>query len=64
MALGPGSARTGQKTHLGKVHFSTGRITLEDVPELLIRDFAVVPARRDWQAVLQANREVGATSNG
>jgi hypothetical protein len=53
----PGSPRAGAKTHLGKVHFPTARSFLEDIAELLIRDFAVVPARPDWQAVLQENRE-------
>ncbi|MFT4038603.1 MAG: hypothetical protein QM692_10520 [Thermomicrobiales bacterium] len=60
MAQPQGSPRAGQKTHLGKVHFPTGHIGLDDVAELLIRDFAVVPARRDWQAVLQAHREASA----
>lgn len=55
MAQRPGSPREGVKTHLGKVHFPTARIFLEDIAELLIRDFAVVPARSDWQAVLQRN---------
>ena len=57
MAQQPGSPRAGLKTHLGKAHFPTGLIGLEDVAELLIRDFAVVPTRADWQDVLQRNRE-------
>ena len=57
MAQQPSSPQSGLKTHLGKAHFPTGLIRLEDVAELLIRDFAVVPARADWQDVLQRNRE-------
>ena len=58
MAQRPGSPREGAKTHLGKVHFPTCHIYSDDIAELLIRDLAVVPARTDWQAVLQENREV------
>jgi hypothetical protein len=57
MAQRPGSPRVGVKTHLGKVHFPTRHIFPEDIVELLIRDFAVVPARADWQAVSRRNRE-------
>lgn len=53
----PSSPREGARTHLGKVHFPTRHIFLEDIAELLIRDFAVVPARSVWQTVIQRNRE-------
>lgn len=56
MAQAPGSPREAAKTHLGKAHFPTGQVVLAEVAELLIRDFAVVPARSDWQAVLQECR--------
>jgi hypothetical protein len=46
-----------QKTYLGNLHFPTGRIALEDIVELLIREFHVDPRRADWEAVLARNRE-------
>lgn len=51
-----GSPIAYQKTHLGKVHFPTGGIVIEDVAELLIREFGVDPLRDDWQDTLKANR--------
>ena len=56
MAQEAGCQREGKKTHLGDVHFPTARIFLEDVVELLIRDFAVVPNCDDWEDVLRENR--------
>jgi hypothetical protein len=47
-----------QKTYLGNLHFPTGRIVLEDIIELLIREFRVDPRRDDWEAILKHNREV------
>ncbi len=38
---------------IGKAHFPTGPISLEGVIGLLIRDFGVVPRRRDWAEVLE-----------
>jgi hypothetical protein len=53
-----GSALANQKTFLGSLHLPTGYIVLEDIVELLIREFQVVPRRTDWEAVLAANRAV------
>jgi hypothetical protein len=52
-----GSARQGRKTHLGSFHLPTGRVLLEDIIQLLIEEFKVNPLRRDWQAILDDNRE-------
>jgi len=41
---------------LGEMHLPTNRVLLEDVVELLIREFAIVPLRPDWQAALAASR--------
>jgi hypothetical protein len=53
-----GSPLESQKTYLGNLHFPTGRILLEDIVELLIREFRVDPRRDDWEALLKHNREV------
>jgi len=58
LAQRPGTPRADAKTYLGRLHFPTAGITLEDILELLIREFGVDPVRSDWEAVLQANREV------
>jgi hypothetical protein len=52
-----GSGVAGMKTHLSRLHLPTGQLLIEDVVELLIRDFAVVPLRDDWEHVLADNRE-------
>jgi hypothetical protein len=52
-----GSQLAGQKTYLGNFHLPTARVFLEDVVELLIREFIVDPLRSDWEAILQDNRE-------
>ena len=41
---------------LGEMHVPTNHIHLEDVIELLIREFAFAPLRPDWQAALAENR--------
>ncbi len=51
-----GSPREDQKTYLGSLHFPTARILLEDIVELLIREFRVDPRRDDWEVVLKENR--------
>ncbi|HEV2125469.1 MAG TPA: hypothetical protein VGW38_22185 [Chloroflexota bacterium] len=40
------------RDELDKTHFPTGRVALEDVLRLLIRDFSVAPLRSDWATVL------------
>ena len=40
-----------------KAHIPTGRVSLEDVIWLAIRDFGVEPQRDDWQEVLSETRE-------
>ena len=54
----PGSAVASAKTHLGKMHMPTGRVSVEDIVEMLIREFAVDPQRADWMEVLQDNRPI------
>lgn len=56
------SSRQDEKTQIGKMHFPTARIYLDDVAELLIRDFTVVPNRDDWQDILHDNREAMVSS--
>jgi hypothetical protein len=53
-----GSPLANQKTFLGSLHFPTGYIAIEDIVELLIREFQVVPRRADWEEVLAAGRAV------
>lgn len=53
-----GSRIETQKTYLDDVHFPTGSIFLEDIAELLIREFQVDPRRDDWEDVLQVNRNI------
>ncbi len=53
----PGSPLAQTKAHLGRLHLPTGLIAVEDVVELLIRDFAAVPLRPDWREVLDHNRQ-------
>ena len=52
-----GSKLASRKTHLGRVHFQTRQILLEDVVELLIREFSVDPRHSDWQRIVQENRD-------
>lgn len=35
-----------------RAHFNTGRVTLEEVLQLIVRDFGVQPVRSDWETVL------------
>jgi hypothetical protein len=42
--------RTSVVSH--KTHVPTGRVALESVLDLLIRDFGVVPLRPEWEALL------------
>lgn len=41
---------------LGEMHLPTNHVLLEDVVELLIREFAIAPLRPDWQAALAESR--------
>ena len=41
---------------LGEMHLPTNYVHLEDIVELLIREFAIVPLRADWQATLAESR--------
>ena len=38
------------------MHIPTGSIEIEDVVELLIREFDIAPLREDWRAVLAMGR--------
>lgn len=40
-----------------RTHVPSGRVSLESVVELLIREFKVVPLRSDWQDVLDEGRQ-------
>ncbi len=64
MAQRHNSPIASSKTYLGRVHFPTGTILLEDVIELLIREFAVVPRYSDWQAILARSRTQIARNGG
>lgn len=55
----PRSPLTNQRTFLGNFHLPTGPIFLEDIVEMLIREFQVVPRRQNWESVLAANRAAG-----
>ncbi|MBW3634610.1 MAG: hypothetical protein KY456_16445, partial [Chloroflexi bacterium] len=55
-----GSRLSVQKTYLDDLHFPTGHILLEDIVELLIREFRVGSLRADWEDVLRSNREAAA----
>lgn len=52
----PGSRLATTKTYFDDLHFPTGRIFLEDIAELLIREFRVDARRADWANVLRENR--------
>jgi hypothetical protein len=41
---------------LRKIHLPTGRISVEDVLQLLIEQFKVRPIRQDWQKVLKRTK--------
>jgi hypothetical protein len=41
---------------LGEMHLPTNHVLLEDIVELLIREFAIAPLRPDWQAALTESR--------
>jgi hypothetical protein len=41
---------------LGEMHLPTNHVLLEDVVELLIREFAIAPLRPDWQTALAESR--------
>lgn len=49
--MGP-AALTEASMITSKSHIPTGRISFEQVVQLLIRELKVVPARTDWEAVL------------
>ena len=42
---------------MAKAHLPTGRVALEDVLRLAIRELGVRPLRTDWQEVLDATQE-------
>lgn len=48
-------ARVG-RSEFERAHLPTGRVTLEDFVRLLIYDFAVPPAREDWEHALEESR--------
>jgi hypothetical protein len=58
MAQRANSPLAAQKTFLGSLHLPTGSVVVEDIVELLIREFQVVPRRVDWEEVLAAGRAV------
>jgi hypothetical protein len=52
----PNSAMARRPTYLNQLHLLTGRIVIEDIVEVLIREFAVVPLRTDWERILDDGR--------
>ena len=42
--------------NLGAMHLPTNHVFLEDVVELVIREFTIAPLRPDWQDALAASR--------
>jgi hypothetical protein len=63
--IGPGAQAKWKP--LAKAHIPTGRIALEDLLRLAIRDFGVEPLRPDWAEVLdltQGNYEAWRTWSG
>jgi hypothetical protein len=59
-----GSRLVVRKTYLDDIHFPTGRIAIEDIAELLIREFQVDARRDDWPAVLTMNRKITVSEMG
>jgi hypothetical protein len=59
-----GSKLANPKTHIGSFHLPTSEIVVEDIVELLIREFLVDPRRPDWEAVLRANRVADERDHG
>lgn len=57
------SAVAGQRTFLNRLHLLTGHVFIEDVVEVLIREFAVVPLRRDWETILAAGRTAASSES-
>jgi hypothetical protein len=43
-------------TSIDEAHFPTGRVALEDVLRLAIREFGVSPRRVDWEEVLDSSQ--------
>ena len=50
-------AASGANALSAAAHFPTGRIAVEDVIRVLIRDFGVAPRRDDWPEVLNEAQE-------
>jgi len=49
------------RVEMQRAHLPTGRITLEDVIEMMIRDFAVTPFVDDWPDILAKTRQTANT---
>lgn len=45
-----------EQLSLDAMHLHTGQISIEDVVQLVIREFGVQPLKPDWERVLDANR--------
>ena len=43
---------------LGNFHIPTGQVRIEDVVELLIREFEIEAKRREWEKILAENRSI------
>lgn len=48
-------AGTGLRAEIRNIHFRTDRVAFEDFGLQLIRDFGVVPDRKDAESVLESN---------
>lgn len=51
-----GSGAGDLRARFSKYHLPTGRVTVEDVVLLAVREFGVEPLRRDWERVLRESR--------
>jgi hypothetical protein len=52
----PASAVAGKRTYLNRLHLLTGHVSIEDVAEVLLREFEVLPLRRNWEDILAEGR--------
>lgn len=43
-----------RRTELRDAHLPTGHVSISEILRTLIRDFAVIPQRRDWESILDA----------
>jgi hypothetical protein len=59
----PGSSMAMRRTMLGDLHIPSGHVSIEDLVELLIAEFHVVPRLANWKAVIAENRSAARNSH-